>query len=99
MTSPLGLSSAEAATELGRVGFNEIETGKRFRLVREGLGLLGNPQLRRRVDDFGVERIAQPHCETWRVSRRCEPLRCPGCDGESIPLRAWSSACQVRTTV
>src|SRR5215469_16317268 len=26
-------------------------------------------------------------------------LRCPGFDGGSIPLRGWSSECQVRTTV
>ncbi|HEX8966706.1 MAG TPA: HAD-IC family P-type ATPase, partial [Chloroflexota bacterium] len=39
----LGLTSAEAAARLARVGPNEIETGRRFRVLREGLGLLANP--------------------------------------------------------
>jgi P-type Mg2+ transporter len=42
-SGPLGLTTAEAAAQLGRWGPNEVETGKRFRLLREGLGLLGNP--------------------------------------------------------
>ena len=41
--SSVGLSTTEAATALSRFGPNEVETGKRFRLVREGLGLLANP--------------------------------------------------------
>ena len=40
----VGLSTAEAAAALERYGPNEVQTGgKRFRLLREGLGLLGNP--------------------------------------------------------
>src|SRR6266496_654923 len=38
-----GLTAAEAATRLTQVGPNEVETGRRFRLLREGLGFLGNP--------------------------------------------------------
>lgn len=38
-----GLSSAEAAARLTRYGPTEVETGRRFRVLREGLGLLANP--------------------------------------------------------
>ncbi len=41
--TPVGLTSAEAAAALRRCGPNEIETGQRVRLLREGLGMLGNP--------------------------------------------------------
>ena len=38
-----GLTSTEAAARLARYGPNEVETSRRFRVLREGLGLLGNP--------------------------------------------------------
>jgi P-type Mg2+ transporter len=38
-----GLSSADAAARLSQYGPNEVETGRRFRVLREGLGLLANP--------------------------------------------------------
>jgi Mg2+-importing ATPase len=38
-----GLSSEEAAARLDQYGPNEVESGRRFRVLREGLGLLGNP--------------------------------------------------------
>jgi P-type Mg2+ transporter len=38
-----GLTSAEAAARLARFGPNEVETGRRFRVLREGLGFLANP--------------------------------------------------------
>jgi Mg2+-importing ATPase len=40
---PLGLTSAQAAELLERYGPNEVETGRRFKLLREGLSLLTNP--------------------------------------------------------
>jgi P-type Mg2+ transporter len=45
MTTPnsKGLTTAEAAARLAQYGPNEVETGRRFRVVREGLGLLANP--------------------------------------------------------
>src|SRR2546428_3290555 len=41
--SSQGLSSTEAAARLAQYGPNEVETSRRFRVLREGLGLLGNP--------------------------------------------------------
>jgi magnesium-transporting ATPase (P-type) len=38
-----GLTSTEAAARLAQYGPNEVETGRRFRVLREGLGLLANP--------------------------------------------------------
>src|SRR5215472_13293228 len=38
-----GLTSAEAAARLAKYGPNEVETGRRFRVLREGFGLLANP--------------------------------------------------------
>jgi P-type Mg2+ transporter len=40
---PTGLTTAQADAELRRSGPNEIESGERFRLIREGLGMLGSP--------------------------------------------------------
>src|SRR5579864_6418768 len=41
-TSP-GLTSAQAVEALRRYGPNQIQTEQRFRLLREGLGMLSNP--------------------------------------------------------
>jgi len=38
-----GLTSTEAAARLAQYGPNEVETGRRLRVLREGLGLLANP--------------------------------------------------------
>ena len=38
-----GLTSAEAARRLAQYGPNEVETGRRFRVLRQGLSFLANP--------------------------------------------------------
>jgi hypothetical protein len=43
MTSPTGLSTAEARRRLAEFGFNEIETAHRFRAVRTLAGFVLNP--------------------------------------------------------
>jgi magnesium-transporting ATPase (P-type) len=41
--SSRGLTTSEAAARLAQYGPNVVETGRRFRVLREGLGLLANP--------------------------------------------------------
>jgi Cation transporter/ATPase, N-terminus len=43
VTPAPGLSTAEAARRLSAFGPNQVVTGRRFQLVRTGLGLLANP--------------------------------------------------------
>jgi len=43
LSTSLGLTTAQATVALKQVGLDQVETTKRFRLVREGLALVANP--------------------------------------------------------